>query len=160
MSRKNITNILTQLVVFYYVKKLHSVYTEVGATSWGRLRLDLVAFDRRLNMAGVEVKSCVQDFKSDNKWHKYLELGLLDKFYFCCPPDLAESTSFRQNTPDCGILVPDKGSLRCARKAKVFTTDEVVKRDFIVKLAWIGGQSRRNVKRCTKLYLPGEISCS
>lgn len=45
------------------------------------LRIDVLEINKRKNvLIGYEVKSCIQDFRTDKKWEKYL--GLINQLYF------------------------------------------------------------------------------
>lgn len=45
------------------------------------LRIDVLQIDRNKNeLVGYEVKSCIQDFRTDKKWEKYLDL--INQLYF------------------------------------------------------------------------------
>lgn len=55
-----------------------SVLTELSLRNWRRV--DVIGIDRRNRVCIVEIKSSVQDFLSDQKWHEYL--SYCDLFYF------------------------------------------------------------------------------
>ena len=57
--------------------------TEVGLAN-GR-RADLMAVGRRGEIVIVEVKSCLQDFRTDQKWPEYAPY--CDRFYFAIDCD-------------------------------------------------------------------------
>lgn len=45
------------------------------------LRIDILEINKRKNfLVGYEVKSCIQDFRTDKKWENYLEL--INQLYF------------------------------------------------------------------------------
>ena len=48
-------------------------------------RADLVSIDRAGQITIVEVKSCLQDYRSDHKWQDYLDY--CDLFYFAVTED-------------------------------------------------------------------------
>lgn len=64
----------------YYTEKSFAVNAEVGLNKGGALRADLLAVNMKGEVIIVEIKSGVPDFRSDKKWHKYLEYS--NKFYF------------------------------------------------------------------------------
>ena len=46
-----------------------------------QLRIDILEINKRKNvLIGYEIKSCIQDFRTDKKWEKYLDL--VNKMYF------------------------------------------------------------------------------
>ena len=49
----------------------------------------------------VEVKTSVADYRSDGKWHEYLEF--CDRFFFAVPPDFPRDIL----PPECGLKVAD-----------------------------------------------------
>lgn len=66
-----------------------------------RRRVDVMALNRRGAIAIVEVKSTVQDFRTDHKWRDYL--AYCDRFYFAVPADFP-----REILPeDCGLWIAD-----------------------------------------------------
>ena len=72
-----------------------------------RRRVDVVGISRTGRFAIVEVKSSVQDFKSDAKWHEYPAHG--DLFYFAVGSDFPSEIL----PQDCGIIVGDAYGARC-----------------------------------------------
>lgn len=88
-SRTTITTKSTEACIRYFADKGFSVYEEIGLKKGGNLRADVVAINLKGQIIITEVKSCWQDFASDNKWKNYLEF--CNKFYFCIPKWLYES---------------------------------------------------------------------
>jgi len=64
-------------------------------------RVDLIAIDRKGAFTVIEVKSSVADFRSDNKWHEYLDF--CDRFYFAVPLDFPIDIL----PAECGLMVAD-----------------------------------------------------
>lgn len=64
-------------------------------------RVDVISLDKRGNITIVEVKSSVADFRSDNKWHDYLEF--CDAFYFAVDNDFPQDLV----PPECGLILAD-----------------------------------------------------
>lgn len=64
-------------------------------------RVDLIAVDRRGVFTVVEVKTSVADFRSDTKWHEYLDF--CDRFYFAVP--IAFPLEILPES--CGLMVAD-----------------------------------------------------
>lgn len=64
-------------------------------------RVDLIALDRKGGFTVVEVKSSVADFRSDSKWHEYLDF--CDRFYFAVP--IAFPVEILPE--DCGLMIAD-----------------------------------------------------
>ena len=64
MGRKEVTKVLTAAASHYYIRKMYSVFPEFGVGRRGQRRLDLLCMDTKLNLVGVEIKSCKKDFDS------------------------------------------------------------------------------------------------
>lgn len=77
-----------------------------------RRRVDVIGVNRAGKFLVVEVKSSVQDYKSDQKWPEYIAHG--DKFYFAVdrefPLDILP--------PDCGIMIADSYGATVVREAR------------------------------------------
>ena len=64
-------------------------------------RVDVIGLDGAGRVAIVEIKTSLEDFRSDRKWSEYLEF--CDLFYFAVPGDFPQ-----QRLPtDCGLIVAD-----------------------------------------------------
>lgn len=64
-------------------------------------RADIVAIDPAGTVTIAEVKSSVADFRSDEKWHHYMEF--CDRFYFAVGPDFPQDLI----PEDVGLIVAD-----------------------------------------------------
>jgi translation elongation factor P/translation initiation factor 5A len=59
---------------------LREINVNIGKNK-SNLRIDVLQIDRNKNdLDGYEIKSCIQDFRTDKKWHKYLDL--INRLYF------------------------------------------------------------------------------
>lgn len=65
-------------------------------------RVDVAAIGRTGSIAIVEVKSCLADFRADDKWRDYL--AYCDRFYFAVAPAFPQ----RLLPLDTGIVVADE----------------------------------------------------
>ena len=64
-------------------------------------RADVIALGENGEVLIVEVKSSAADFRSDGKWHEYLDY--CDRFFFAVPEDFP-----RDLLPaECGLIVAD-----------------------------------------------------
>ena len=84
-------------------------------------RVDLIALDRKGIVTVVEIKSSVADYRSDKKWHEYLEY--CDRFFFAVAADFP-----LEMLPErCGVILadgfgasvlrePPEGTLNAARR--------------------------------------------
>ena len=90
-TRAEITRLLTKNML-ELLRPRGIVLPEVD-TNWGRL--DLLCFkglfpwhyqeNDDFEFWGIEIKSCREDFLSDEKWWNYLLFGELDRLTFVCP---------------------------------------------------------------------------
>lgn len=89
------------------VRGVQRMFAELGLVSLievtlanGR-RADVMAVGPKGEIVIVEVKSCLQDFRTDQKWPEYAPY--CDRFYFAIDLDFP-----REHIPDtCGLLVCD-----------------------------------------------------
>lgn len=76
-------------------------------------RVDVIGLDLAGEIAIVEVKSSLADFRSDGKWPEYLDF--CDRFYFAVAADFP-----REVLPeDCGLMVADAYGAAILREAPV-----------------------------------------
>ena len=74
-------------------------------------RADVAALHRTGLIWIIEIKSSVQDFRTDSKWHEYRDY--CDAFFFAVPPDLP-----RDILPeDTGLIVADAYGAEILREA-------------------------------------------
>lgn len=71
------------------------------------LRCDILHLEYYDKVRIVELKSCREDFTSDNKWQKYLDY--CDYFYFMCPPDVIKREELPKNVGLIYASVSEKG---------------------------------------------------
>jgi hypothetical protein len=65
-------------------------------------RADIIALGRGGELAIVEVKSSIADFRADRKWVEYRDFA--DRFYFAVPNDFPVALI----PEDCGLIVADR----------------------------------------------------
>ena len=79
----------------------HGFATLTEFTIGSGRRVDVIGLDRRGQVTIVEVKTCLEDFRSDRKWPEYL--AFCDRFFFAVPADFP-----RHVLPaDCGVIAAD-----------------------------------------------------
>ena len=67
---------------------LREINVNIGKNK-SNLRIDILQIDRNKNeLDGYEIKSCIQDFRTDKKWQKYLEF--VNRLYFVFDSDTYE----------------------------------------------------------------------
>ena len=97
-------------------------------------RVDVIAVDPAGTIAIIEIKSSVEDFRADRKWHEYLEF--CDHFFFAVPEDFP-----REILPeDCGLLVADPYGAAVLREAPLFKLNAARRRAQILRFAQTAAQ--------------------
>ena len=95
LTRHDKTDIMTVAVMRHIFIRgnnhqvgLREINVNIGKNK-NNLRIDVLQIDRNKNeLDGYEVKSCIQDFRTDKKWHNYLEL--VNRLYFVFDTDTYE----------------------------------------------------------------------
>ena len=86
----------------------HSVLTELPLAN-GR-RADVVGLSASGDVLIVEIKSCLVDYRTDGKWHEYLDY--CDRLYFAVTMDFP-----REVIPqDAGLILADRYGAELARE--------------------------------------------
>jgi hypothetical protein len=74
-------------------------------------RCDVMALEPKGGIVIVEIKSCLADFRSDQKWREYRQW--CDRFYFAVDADFP-----RQIIPeDCGLILADRYGAEIMRES-------------------------------------------
>lgn len=109
-------------------------------------RADVVALDGGGELAIVEVKSSLADYRTDGKWRDYL--AYCDRFYFAVPADFP-----RDILPDdCGLMVADPYHAEILRPAPVARLPAARRRAMLLRFAQVASQ------RLTRLTDPEAIA--
>jgi hypothetical protein len=90
----------------------HAALTEFSLAN-GR-RVDVIALDGAGATSIVEIKSSVTDFRTDRKWHEYLDF--CDRFYFAVAPEFPQALL----PADVGLIIADNWSGTVIRESPVF----------------------------------------
>lgn len=97
--RPQVTEGVTRGVVRLLWRMGCSPLTEFKLTS--RRRIDVAGLDGQGRFLFVEVKSSVEDFRADGKWHEYRDF--CDAFYFAVAPGFPNDILPR----DAGLIIAD-----------------------------------------------------
>src|SRR5271154_5226444 len=108
----------------------YSTLTEFSLAN-GR-RADVMGLGRGGELVIVEVKSSVQDFRSDGKWPEYREF--CDRFYFA----VAEDFPHAEIPGDCGLIVADGFGGALLREAPVLALASARRRAVTLRFALLG----------------------
>ena len=156
MTRREIAHLLKDASISYLLKKGYSCFTELGLTSWGKMRGDVVAINLRSHILLFEVKSSVSDYVTDSKWMNYKVHS--NKMYFVFTFPVYEKLKERLKTDLKGsgvgvlVLCPVSGYLQVRASARATLMKRGIKRSMITRMAWRGGVSKRTNRR-KRLYL-------
>jgi hypothetical protein len=74
-------------------------------------RCDVIALAPQGDIAIVEIKSCVADFRTDSKWPDYRQW--CDRFYFAVDADFPQALI----PADCGLVCADRFDAEVLREA-------------------------------------------
>lgn len=99
VSRVDITSRILRGVIGHFHALGWSVLPEFTLPT-GR-RVDVMALSTKGQFWAIEIKSCLDDYRVDQKWHEYL--GFCDRFSFAVDPDFP----LKQLPGDVGVILAD-----------------------------------------------------
>ena len=115
----------------------YATLTEVSLAN-GR-RADVMGLGRAGELVIVEVKSSLQDFRSDAKWPEYREF--CDRFYFVVAEDFP-----REAIPeDCGLIVADGFGGAVLRDAPILPMSAARRKAVTLRFALLGSERLRRL---------------
>jgi len=118
-------------------KRGYATLTEVSLAN-GR-RADVMGLGRTGELVIVEVKSSLQDFRSDAKWPEYREF--CDRFYFAVAEDFP-----RDAIPgDCGLIVADGFGGAVLREPPLLALAAARRKAVTLRFALIGSERLRRL---------------
>jgi len=112
-------------------------------------RADLICFDAKSRITIVEIKSSIEDFRTDQKWPDYLEF--CDAFYFAVPESFPRSLI----PEDQGLMVADGYSATVIRESADFTLNAARRRTLLLQFAQLA--ARRLQALTDPEGLPGQL---
>jgi hypothetical protein len=131
------TERLTRGVCRLLLEMGYGALTEFRLTN-GR-RVDIIGLSPAGEFAIVEVKSSVEDFRSDHKWQEYLLF--CDRFFFAVPDRFPH-----QILPEnCGLIVADGFAATVRRPSPAHPFNRTRKRRQLVRFAMTASQRLRNL---------------
>jgi hypothetical protein len=92
-------------------------------------RVDVIALDPSGQIAIVEIKSSVEDFRADRKWREYT--GYCDLFFFAVPEDFPCEIL----PADCGLMVADGYGAAVLREPPLWKLNPARRRAQILRFA-------------------------
>jgi hypothetical protein len=108
------------------------VLTEVTLAN-GR-RADVMALAPDGDIAIVEVKSSIEDFRADRKWPAYREF--CDALYFAVPDDFPTELI----STDCGLIIADAFAAEILRTAPVIRLAPARRKALLLRFAQLAAQ--------------------
>ena len=92
-------------------------------------RVDVMGIDPSGQVAIVEIKSSLEDYRSDGKWQEYLDF--CDLFYFAVAAEFPREVL----PPDCGLLVADAYGAELLREAPLLPLNAARRRAQTLRFA-------------------------
>ena len=139
-QRRNTAALLARGLIRFHAERGLVCLTEFTLRS-GR-RADLICLDAKGGLSIIEIKSSVEDFRSDQKWPEYLEF--CDRFSFAVPEHFP-----RDLIPaGQGLLVADAYGATVIREAETRKLNAARRRAVSLKFAQTAG------RRLTQLLDP------
>ena len=125
----------TALAVARGVRRLlrslgYSTLPEVALPSGRRADLVAVSGDSAIHI--IEIKSCVADFRADQKWPDYR--AHCDRLYFAIPQDMPQELL----PPDAGLIVADAYGAMVLREAPEHRLAPATRRAMLLRFAQTG----------------------
>ena len=102
-------------------------------------RADLLGLGRSGELVIVEVKSSVQDFRSDEKWREYREF--CDRFYFAVPSQFPRALI----PEDCGLIVADGFGAEILRECPATPLPSQRRKAMTLRFAILGSERLRRL---------------
>jgi hypothetical protein len=100
-------------------------------------RADVMALGRGGEIAIVEIKSSLADFRADRKWSEYWEF--CDRLYFAVAADFPRHLI----PPECGLIVADPFGAALLRESPVQPLNAARRRAVTLRFALLGAQRLR-----------------
>lgn len=97
-------------------------------------RADLICLDAKSRITIVEIKSSVEDFRSDQKWPDYL--AYCDSFYFAVPEHFPQALI----PEDQGLIVADGYGATVIRESAAFALNAARRRTLVLQFAQLAAQ--------------------
>ena len=100
-----------QAVIRFYTESGYACLTEFTLKT--NRRPDITCLHKDGTILMVEVKSSVNDFKTDKKWHEYAEWA--DRLYFAVGQEFP--TEILPDEDQCGVIITDGFDCHITREA-------------------------------------------
>jgi hypothetical protein len=158
-TRKEIADALKEAAAFMFFRYRYSITFELGLTSWGGRRADVIGCKISGDLVMIEVKSSVADFRVDTKWQEYLPF--CDRFYLIFTEDVArrinKNPELMARIPKrVGVLVLSSktGYARTVKPARRVAVAPDIRITTLARLAWRAGDlSKRTNRQRKRIYI-------
>lgn len=138
-ARQSPTALKVQRGVMRFLQQQHNFFSFAEVPLANGRRCDVLGVGRKGEIWIVEIKSSLEDFRVDNKWHEYKDF--CDQFFFAKPPEL-EGKIF----PDSeGLIVADGHGGGILRPAMVLKLPAARRKAMMLKLARLGASRIHNL---------------
>ena len=97
-------------------------------------RVDVIGLDAKGRISVVEVKSSLEDFRSDQKWPEYLDY--CDSFYFA----VAEDFPLEVLPDEVGLIIADAYSAAILRESPPLGLNASRRKSLILQFAQVAGR--------------------
>jgi hypothetical protein len=97
-------------------------------------RADLLCLDAKSRITIVEIKSSIEDYRSDQKWPDYLEY--CDSFYFAVPEGFPQELI----PSDQGLMVADGYGATVIRESASLTLSAARRRSLVLQFAQLAAR--------------------
>ena len=121
--------------------KRHQIAFLPELTLSNNRRADLIGLDEKGSIIIVEIKSSLEDFKVDNKWHEYKDF--CDQFYFATSPQVPAEIF----PEDEGFILADEHGCEIIRDAETKKLSPATRKSIMLKF------SRNAAQRLEKFSL-------
>ncbi len=112
----------------------HGMATLSEFTLGSGRRVDVIGLDRRGRVTVVEVKSSLEDFRSDRKWPEYVDF--CDRFFFAVPQDFPKEVL----PADCGLMAADAFSAVVLRDSPDYRLNAARRRAQCLRFALVAAE--------------------
>ncbi|MEQ8355620.1 MAG: MmcB family DNA repair protein [Kiloniellaceae bacterium] len=102
-------------------------------------RADLFCLDSKSRITIVEIKSSIEDFRTDQKWPDYLEY--CDHFYFAVPEGFPQGLI----PPEQGLMAADGYGATVIRESAAFSLNAARRRTLILQFAQLAARRLQSV---------------
>ena len=109
--------------------KHHDLVLVPELTLPGGRRVDLFGIDSKGTIVIIEIKSSVEDFKVDNKWHEYKDF--CERFYFASHPDVPMGIFPEQE----GFILADRYGCEIIREGEEMKLSAATRKALMIRFA-------------------------